>query len=102
MALRIDTFDNLRGGNVLYKALTHPCSAAVTRELLVSLAERGPIAIFDPIRAVDALDAIFGLNRLEIAGVYVQDVARIGASILGQPAAPITELPRTGARAVLI
>jgi len=27
MALRIETFDNVRGGNTLYKALTHPSAA---------------------------------------------------------------------------
>ena len=27
-ALRIDTFDNIRGGNTLYKALAHPLAAA--------------------------------------------------------------------------
>jgi hypothetical protein len=27
MALHIDTFDNVRGGNILYKALTHPRAA---------------------------------------------------------------------------
>ena len=27
MALRIETFDNARGGNTLYKALSHPHAA---------------------------------------------------------------------------
>ena len=41
MALRIDTFDNVRGGNTLYKALTHPHAAEPARALLARLAARG-------------------------------------------------------------
>ena len=43
--LDIETFDNLRGGNVAYKALAHPVAAAS----LAALASRaGRVAIFDP------------------------------------------------------
>ena len=31
MVLRIDTFDNIRGGNTLYKALAHPLATAPGR-----------------------------------------------------------------------
>ncbi len=102
MALRIETFDNLRGGNTLYKALTHPHAAEPARALLARLAREAPIAIVDPDGAAEGFAEIFGLAEIEIAGVYVQDVSRIGAAVLGCPAAPITALAECRARSVLV
>ena len=102
MALRIETFDNSRGGNTLYKALTHPAAAAPAQALLARLERSGPVAVYDPSGAIDAFDAIFGLDKISILGAYVQQIARIGTGILGLPALPVTELPRSHARTILI
>jgi hypothetical protein len=102
MALRIDTFDNFRGGNTLYKALTHPHAAQPARALLAQLARQGPTAIVDPHGAAEGFAEIFGLAGVEIAGVFVQDVSRIGATVLGRSALPITALGECGARSVLV
>ena len=102
MALRIETFDNIRGGNTLYKALSHPHAAGPARALLADLAGAGPAAIVDPQGAAEGFAEIFGLGGIEIAGVYVQDVARIGASVLDRRARPITDLACSGARSVLV
>ncbi len=102
MALRIDTFDNLRGGNTLYKALTHPHAAEPARELLARLADAAPTAIVDPHGAAEGFAEIFGLDGIEIAGIYVQDVSRIGAAVLGRRALPITELAECRARSVMV
>src|SRR5215472_498290 len=102
MALHIETFDNARGGNTLYKALTHPAAARLARSLLDELADHGPVAIFDPGGAVEAFDAIFDMERIEIAGTYVQQVARLDNPVLGCPAQPLTELARCRARAVFV
>jgi hypothetical protein len=102
MALRIETFDNVRGGNTLYKALTHPHAAPPARDLIRALARRGPTAIVDADGGAAGFAEIFGLDGVELAGVYVQDVARIGAAVLGQSAAPLTKLAASGARSVLV
>jgi hypothetical protein len=103
MALRIDTFDNVRGGNALYKALAHPHAAAPARALVAALAVRRPTAIVDPQgAAVAAFAEMFALDGVEIAGIYVQEVARIGASLLGYRTRPLTELADSGARSVLV
>jgi hypothetical protein len=102
MALRIDTFDNARGGNTLYKALTHPLAARPGRALVAALAARPPTAIVDPFGGAAGFAEIFGLAGVEIAGVYVQDIARIGTTVLGHHAAPVTELGASGARSVLV
>ncbi len=102
MALRIDTFDNVRGGNTLYKALSHPHAARPARALLAALAGAAPTAIVDPQGGAEGFAEIFGLDEVEIAGIYVQDVARIGATVLGRSAKPITELAYCGARSVFV
>jgi hypothetical protein len=102
MALRIDTFDNLRGGNTLYKALTHPYAAGPARALLARLAGAAPTAIVDPDGAVEGFAEIFGLEGVEIAGIYVQDVSRVGATVLRRRAQPITALAECRARSVLV
>jgi hypothetical protein len=102
MALRIDTFDNVRGGNTLYKALVHPHAARPARALLAMLSDAGPTAILDPHGAAEGFAEIFGLGAMPIVGVYVQDVARIGVPVLGHRAAPVTALPASGARSVLV
>jgi hypothetical protein len=102
MALRIETFNNSRGGNTLYKALTHPAAARPAQALLAKLRDNGPVAVYDPIGAIEAIDAIFGLDRIEISGVFVQQIEQIGTSILGHWALPVTELGGAQARTVLI
>ena len=103
MALRIETFDNIRGGNTLYKALTHPHAARAGARAARGSRRDGPVAIFDPHGAAEAFAAIFGLDRVAVAGVYVQDVARIGASVLGRPrAAGDRTLPARRARTVFV
>ncbi|MGH7110494.1 MAG: hypothetical protein ACREFK_08695 [Stellaceae bacterium] len=102
MALLIDTFDNARGGNTLYKALTHPHAAAAGRALTADLARAGPLAIYDPDGAVAGFADLFGLAGVEIAGVHVPEVTRIGTSVLSRKARPASEIGACGARAVLV
>ena len=102
MALRIETFDNVRGGNTLYKALTHPSAARPAQDLVGMLISNAPVAVYDPSGAVEAFNEIFCLDRVEIAGTYVQQVARIGETVLGQPAKPVTELAGSSVPSVFI
>jgi hypothetical protein len=102
MGLRIDTFSNATGGNTLYKALTHPRAAGPARNLVRALADHGPVAIVDPSGAAEAFAELFPLDGVAIAGVYVQDIERLGRCVLGRPAAPVTELGRSGARSIFI
>jgi hypothetical protein len=102
MALRIDTFDNVRGGNTLYKALAHPLAAASGRALIERLKRYGKVAIIDPQGAAEGFAELFDLSALNIAGCYVQDVARIDRKTLGRAAEGVPALARSGARAVLV
>lgn len=102
MALRIETFDNARGGNTLYKALTHPLAAQPGRDLVATLARQGPVAVVDSQGAAAGFAEIYGLDGVDLCGVFVQDVAAIGRSVLGRKAAPLTEIAEARAGCVLV
>ena len=95
--LNIQTFDNRVGGNVLYKALTHPLAAEAIARLYSRLAH--PVALYDPDGIAAALLA---LHPLRLTGLYVHDVAAVGERRAGHAAQALTDLPRSDARTVLI
>jgi len=99
--LRIQTFDQRVGGNVLYKALSHPLAAERVLALFTRLREAGPVAVYDPEGIVEALFALYA-DHPPVAGVYVHDVALVGKDRAGHVARALTALPDSGVRAVLV
>jgi hypothetical protein len=95
--LNIQTFDNRAGGNVLYKALTHPLAAEAIAWLYARM--RGPVALYDPEGIAAPLLALYPIS---LTGLYVHDVAAVGVDRAGHVARPLTELPQSDARTVLI
>jgi hypothetical protein len=95
--LDIETFDNLRGGNVVYKALSHPLAA---RRLAALAGAAGPVAVFDPDGIAAPLLAL--CPELDVRGLYVQDVQAVGELRGGHDAVALTELPQAQVRSVLI
>ena len=98
--LPIQTFDARAGGNVLYKALAHPLAAEGMARLAASLGD-GPLAIYDPDGVTDALLAL-SPGFPQPTEVYVSDVDHLGQMRGGQPTRPLTDLPCTQARTLLI
>ena len=95
--LDIETFDNKRGGNVVYKALSHPLAARA----LASLAERaGPVALFDPDGIATPLLAL--CPDIEIEGLYVQDTQALRTIRAGHVARALTDLPHARVGTVLL
>ena len=101
MALSIETFSNVRGGNAFFKAVTHPLAAKAMAALREQLRGK-PVAIFDPDGVAEALGEIHDLKTLDLAGIYVQDVTQIGRATLGRKAAPVTELRASKAATVFV
>jgi hypothetical protein len=99
--LKIETFNNSRGGNAFFKAVTHPLAARAAASLLRRLAS-GKVAIYDIDGQADALAELYDLRGVDIAGCYVQDMAAIGKPLLGKPAQPVTALKDSGARIVFV
>ncbi len=100
--LPIETFSNATGGNVFYKAIGHPLAAEAAAGLVAELAANGPVAIFDTEGQAAGVAALLGLDAVEIAGFFVQRVEHLDRALLGRPARPVTELPASRARRVLV
>jgi hypothetical protein len=102
MQLRIETFDNVKGGNAFFKAVTHPRVARAAADLVARLRRGGPVAVYDPLGYAEGFAAIHDLGRVDLAGSYVQDVTAIGQPVLGCTAQPVTDLRASGARTVFV
>ena len=102
MPLDIETFSNAVGGNAFYKAVTHPLAAAPARALVEKLAANGAVAIYDPQNQLAAFDAVYPLEKIQIAGLFVQDLGAVGRTFRNHSARPVTELPGCRAESVLI
>jgi hypothetical protein len=92
VTLNIATFSNATGGDSFFKAIGHPLAVAPMRRLVDGLAS-GKVAVYDPLGLAAPFSALWELERLDLAAVLVQDVAAVGATLLGLPARPVTELP---------
>jgi hypothetical protein len=95
--LHIQTFDARAGGNVLYKALAHPLAAEAIERLYARL--DGPVALYDPDGLADALVALY---PRAFDALFVHDVSLVGQTRAGLTARPLTQLPASGARTVLV
>lgn len=95
--LNIETFDNVRGGNVVYKALSHPLAARALTRLAETV---GPVALFDPDGIAGPLLAL--CPAFEVEGLYVQDTQAIGQIRAGHVARALLDLPQARVRKVLL
>src|SRR5258708_23893512 len=102
MQIDIETFSNAVGGKGFYKAVTHSLAAEPERALVDRLRGSGPVAIYDPHGLLAAFDAVFPLEGLKIAGVFVQDLKDVGRLFRGHAARPVTELKACRCRSVLV
>jgi len=102
MALKIETFSSLKGGNSFFKAITHPDAADKAASLVERLAGAERLAIYDPLGFLDGFAACHDLSAARLTRTYVQAVTEIGAPRLGRPAEPVTALARSGADLVFV
>jgi hypothetical protein len=98
--LDIETFDNLRGGNLAYKALAHPVAASGLARLAASLSETGQVAIYDPDGIARSLLALS--PAIDVEGLYVSDTLAVGQMRGGYIARPLTDLAAARVATVLI
>ncbi len=66
------------------------------------LSAAGPVAIYDPQGQLSDLDALYDLSGINIAGVFVQNLADIGKKFRGHETQPVSSLPRCAAKTVFI
>ena len=102
MALEIETFSNLTGGNAFFKAIGHPHAAAKAHELIERLKALTPLAVYDPLGMAEGFAALYPLTGLELAGVFVQKIEDVGSLRLGCSSQPVTELAASHAKCLLV
>lgn len=102
MALKIETFSNVTGGSSFFKAAGHPLAAPLAAALIRRLEEGGPVAFYDPYDMLGSFAELYDLARVPKAGLYVQDVEKVGTERLGLSALPVTGLPAMEARRLLV
>jgi hypothetical protein len=102
MALAIETFSNVKGGNALYKALSHPAVRQGARRLVDRLAAARRVAVYDPLGFADAFALFHSLAGAPVDAVFVQSVADVGRTILGRRAQPVTDLRAADADVVFV
>lgn len=102
MALDINTFSNVKGGFPFFKAAGHPAVAPKARALVDRLAGMDTIAIYDPSGFASAFSQLYPFDGMTITHVFVQDLAALGETVLGQQTQPITDLASTKVSAVLV
>ena len=86
MALNIETFSNIHGGNGFFKAITHPLAAPMFARLARRLAAGGTVAIYDPSLLFEGIAEFHDFSAIDVDGVFVQRVADIGTTIAGRRA----------------
>jgi hypothetical protein len=102
MALAIETFSNVKGGNALYKAVSHPAASSGARALARRLERARAVAVYDPLGFAEAFAVFHDVSRAPVAAAFVQNVADIGRPVLGRPARPVTDLKAAAADLVFV
>ncbi|MDA1324377.1 MAG: hypothetical protein O3C34_06505 [Proteobacteria bacterium] len=92
MALTIETFSNVKGGNSFYKAISHPLAAKKAAALIDQLANANTVGIYDPLGLYSGFAEFYDLNAVSIRHAFVQDIEQIGQLVAGCSARPVTEL----------
>jgi hypothetical protein len=102
MALRIETFNNLTGGNAFFKAVGHPLARPKIEALVARLAALGPSALYDPLGFAEGFAALHPLDRLRLESVFVQKLEEVGQKKLGHLAQPVTDLGAMKSKTLLV
>jgi hypothetical protein len=98
--LDFETYDNLRGGNVAYKALAHPWAAEALAQIAVSLNRAGKVAVYDPDGIAGILLAL--TPAIDVEGIYVHDSLAVGQRRGAHTTRALVELARARVGTVLI
>jgi hypothetical protein len=100
--LALETFSTVNGGNVFFKAISHPLAAEKVHLLFQDLKRRGDVAIYDPLNQASTFSQIYDLTSLPLADYFIQDIEQHGNALGGHNAGLITEFKRSKARQLFI
>ena len=89
MGHTIETFNNVKGGNSFYKAISHPAVADKAKSLVGKLAKSGPIALYDPLGFFSGFDEFHDTSSINFKDAFVQNIEQVGDTVAGLTAKPI-------------
>lgn len=92
MPLKIETFNNTKGGQSFFKAIGHPLAIEKAQRLLQQMQHCQRLAIYDPVGYLGTFCELYECHSLNISGIYVQRYEDLGREIAGQKAHLITDL----------
>ena len=101
-ALKIETFDNTKGGQAFFKAIGHPFVLSKIDELLNKLRGKPSVAVFDPDGFMNSFAAIHTIEGINVTHTFGRSYESLSQSILGHLPQPITALERAKVSALLI
>jgi hypothetical protein len=102
MALTIETFSNVKGGNSFYKAVSHPLAAKKAAPLIGQLAGAHAAALYDPYGLFSGFAEFYDLSTLSFRHVFVQDIEQIGRTVAGCRTQPVTDMRDTEIDVLLV
>ena len=97
--LDIRTYDARTGGNIAYKAFSHPLAAERLAALVRVFHDKGPVAIYDPAGHAATLLALLP-QEMRIEGIYVHDSEKVGQPTACGLTRALADLPQAPVRAV--
>lgn len=92
MPLDIATFSNTAGGFPFFKAAGHPAVAPRAKSMMAGLQSAGRVGVYDPLGFATPFAELYPFDLVDVAHVFVQDITRLGTTVLGNNVKPITEL----------
>lgn len=92
MALTIQTYSNVTGGDSFFKAAGHPAAGDAADALIARLGQAGPVAVYDPFGTADTLWALRDFSGVNIDAIFVRASEALDDAVLGCRPRPITEL----------
>ena len=102
MGHKIQTFSNIKGGNIFYKAISHPAVKEKASKLIRQLEKEVPSALYDPLGLYSSFSEFYNTSAVKFVATFVQDIERIGSLLANQSAEPVTELQNSGAKTIFI
>ncbi len=89
MGHTIETFNNVKGGNSFYKAISHPAVADKAKSLVGKLEKSGPIALYDPLGFFSGFDEFHDTSSINFKDAFVQNIEQVGDTVAGLTTKPI-------------
>ena len=102
MALTIETYSNVEGGNSFYKAISPPHTAQKMSNLIRRLKEASSVAIYDPLNLYSGFAEFYNLSEINITESFVRDTKKIGSYLAGCRAKPITDFSQSSPNTLFI